>query len=180
MHATMAAALVGFISAAAFAATHRESIIFPTVTGSTVLLTPTAAITTLVKPALATGHLAQASVLTSADKRRIENLVRAEILAIVALDAEAAFDKLAPSTQSFFIEPVRFLQAIADKVPPILQTRSFAFLGIEGSAARVAQQVLITDSLGQQWVAEFLVERQASGDWLVEDCIVDTAPGQQA
>jgi hypothetical protein len=42
------------------------------------------------------------------------------------------------------------------------------------------QQVLITDSLGQEWVAEFEVERQKSGDWRVEDCVVEVAPGQQA
>ena len=63
--------------------------------------------------------------------------------------------------ESLFIEPVRFLQAIADKVPPILQARSFAFIGLaEEAASRVTQQVLITDSFGQQWIVDFQLERQ--------------------
>jgi hypothetical protein len=179
MHTTFAAALV-LISAAAFAATQITTIVSPPVTGITILVKPATGITTIIKPAFATADLGETSALTSADKRSIENLIRVEIRALVALDAERAFAKLAPSTQSFFIEPVRFLQAIADKVPPILQTRSFAFLGMTGSASRVAQQVLITDSFRQQWIAEFQVERQDSGDWLVEDCIMEGAPGQQA
>jgi hypothetical protein len=174
MHATIAAVLLAVISATAFAVTQI-------VTGTTTLVKPATGNTILVKPALAKSDRTQGSALTSTDKRRIENLVRVQIRALVALDAERAFAKLVPSTQSLFIEPVRFLQAIADKVPPILQTRSFAFLGIvEASASRVAQQVLISDSVGQQWIAEFQVERQQSGDWLVEDCIVEAAPGRQA
>jgi hypothetical protein len=169
MHATIAATLVAVVSVAAFAATQMGNIVSPPVTG----------ITTLVKPALARPDLAGSSALTSTDKRSIENLVRAELRALIALDAEHAFSKLTPSTQSFFGKPVRFLQAIAE-VPPILQTRSFAFLGVERSVSRIVQQVLITDSLGQEWIAEFQVERQKSGDWLVEDCIVEAAPGQQA
>ena len=42
------------------------------------------------------------------------------------------------------------------------------------------QQVLITDSLGQQWLAEFQVERQQAGNWRVKGCVVAAAPGQQA
>jgi hypothetical protein len=170
MHATIAATLIAVISVTAFAATQMGNIVSPPVTG----------ITTLVKPALARPDFAGSSALTPTDKRSIETLVRAELRALIALDAERAFSKLTPSTQSFFGEPVRFLQAIADKVPPILQTRSFAFLGLERSASRIVQQVLITDSLGQEWIAEFDVEHQKSGDWRVEDCIVEVAPGQQA
>jgi hypothetical protein len=92
MHATIAATLVAVVSVAAFAATQMGNIVSPPVTG----------ITTLVKPALARPDLAGSSALTPTDKRSIETLVRAELRALIALDAERAFSNLTPSTQSFF------------------------------------------------------------------------------
>src|SRR5438552_15939099 len=78
------------------------------------------------------GHVTAVSVqpksipptsFTEADKRSIEDAVRVELHAIVAQDAKRAFAKLTPSTQSFFGEPKKFLQAVADELPPILVTK---------------------------------------------------------
>ena len=57
---------------------------------------------------------------TAIDKGKIEDAVRAEVRALVARDAKRAFAKLTPSTQSFFGRPDKFLQAVADELPPIL------------------------------------------------------------
>jgi hypothetical protein len=113
-------------------------------------------------------------------KRRIEAAVRAQIRAYAARDAEQAFAQLAPSTQRFFGEPQRFLRAIAQEVPAMLDTRRFAFLGVEQSGRRTVTQVLITDSMGQEWLAEFQLEQLAGHDWRIKGCILQAAPGQQA
>jgi hypothetical protein len=114
------------------------------------------------------------------DKREIEEAVRTQIRAYVTRDAEEAFARLAPSTQRFFGEPDKFLRSIAQEVPAMLDTRRFAFLGVEQSGSRTVQQVLITDSTGQEWLAEFQLEQQTGGDWRIKGCVVQSAPGQQA
>jgi Domain of unknown function (DUF4864) len=116
---------------------------------------------------------------TATDKRKIEDAVRAELRAIVAQDAKRAFAKLTPSTQSFFGKPEKFLQAVADELPPILVAKKFSFLGID-RADTTTSEVLITDILGQEWLAQFGVERQESGDWRVKGCVVQANPGQRA
>jgi hypothetical protein len=116
---------------------------------------------------------------TATDKRKIEDAVRAELRAIVAQDAKRAFAKLTPSTQSFFGKPEKFLQAVADELPPILVAKKFSFLGID-RADTTTSEVLITDILGQEWLAQFEVERQESGDWRVKGCVVQANPGQRA
>ena len=68
---------------------------------------------------------------------------------------------------------------MADELPPILVTKQFSFLGIDRSASTVSE-VLITDVLGQEWLAEFQMERQKNGDWRVKGCVVEAAPGQRA
>ena len=139
-------------------------------------------------PLNAAGHVTTVSVQPKSispdefgiqDKRKIEDAVRAELRAIVAQDAKRAFAKLTPSTQSFFGAPEKFLQAVADELPPVLVTKKFSFLGINRAGATTSE-VLITDILGQEWLADFEMERQENGDWRVKGCVVQANPGQRA
>jgi hypothetical protein len=172
MHAKLkgpiAGMLVGFVSVGAALA--GGGLISPSAISATNLLNPI-----LVKP-----DAALPGAVTPADRHSIEDAVRVELRALVAQDAKRAFATLAPSAQSFFGKPDKFLRSVAEEMPPILLTRTFAFLGAERTENRTVQQVLITDSLGQQWLAEFQVERQQAGDWRVKGCVVAAAPGQQA
>src|SRR5262249_10887451 len=116
---------------------------------------------------------------TAIDQGKIEDAVRAEVRALVARDAKRAFAKLTPSTQSFFGQPDKFLKAVADELPPILVTKEFSFLGIDRTGA-TNSEVWITDVFGQEWLADFEVERQENGDWRVKGCVVQANPGQRA
>jgi hypothetical protein len=115
-----------------------------------------------------------------AERVDIENAIRLQIRAYVARDAQRAFARLAPSTQRFFGEPDRFLRALAQEIPTVLDARRFAFLGVEQVGRRTVQQVLITDSTEHEWLAEFQLERQTNGDWRVKGCVLQSTPGQQA
>jgi hypothetical protein len=114
------------------------------------------------------------------EKRNIEHAVRTQIRAYAARDADQAFAQLAPSTQRFFGKPDQFLRALAREVPAMLDIRRFAFLGAERAPNRIVQQVLLTDSTGQEWLAEFQLEQLIGGDWRIKGCIVQSTPGQQA
>jgi hypothetical protein len=176
MHATIAATVVALVSAgAAVTATQLGNLAAPPAVSNTLATT-----TTLVKPVRLVPDSGGAGALTSTDRRGIEEAVRVQIRALAVQDAEQAFANLAPSTQSFFGKPDRFLESIAEQAPPILLTRSFSLLGAERSGSRISQQVLLTDRSGQGWLAEFQVEREKTGDWRVKGCIVEAAPGQQA
>lgn len=117
---------------------------------------------------------------SSQEKRNIEDAVRTQIRAYVARDAEEAFAKLAPSTQRFFGKPDKFLRSIAQEIPTMLDTRRFAFLGVEQVGDRIVQQVLITDSTEHEWLAEFQLEQREGDDWRIKGCILQATPGQQA
>ena len=117
---------------------------------------------------------------SSGAKRNIERAVRTQIRAYAARDADQAFAQLAPSTQRFFGQPDQFLRALAQEVPAMLDTRRFAFLGVEGAPNRIVQQVLLTDSTGREWLAEFQLEQLTGGDWRIKGCIAQSTPGQQA
>jgi Domain of unknown function (DUF4864) len=58
-------------------------------------------------------------------------------------------------------------------------TKKFSFLGINRAGATTSE-VLITDILGQEWLADFEMERQENGSWRVKGCVVQANPGQPA
>jgi hypothetical protein len=148
--------------------------------GRAVLPSPRAEIPLLHKVALKPEPDLPQRGFSTGDKRNIEGAVRAQLRAYVARDADGAFAKLAPSTQRFFGEPDRFLRSIAQEVPAMLDTKRFAFLGIEQAGKQILQQVLITDSNGQEWLAEFQLEQLDGPDWRIKGCILQSTPGQQA
>ncbi|ODA68696.1 hypothetical protein A7A08_00528 [Methyloligella halotolerans] len=110
----------------------------------------------------------------------IEDTVREQLTALVKGDANMAFANLAPETQRFFSEPQRFMRSVATDAPPVVKTKSFAFVGLEQDRGAAQQQVLLTDQDGRSWLAKFQVEQQLTGDWRVKSCVVEAAPGQQA
>jgi hypothetical protein len=118
--------------------------------------------------------------LTTHDRRSIEHAVRMQIRAYAARDADRAFASLSPTTQQLYGRPDRFLRSIAQDLPTVLDTRRFAFLGLEQTESRIVQQVLITDGSGQEWLAEFQIEEHAKDDWRIKGCLVQATPGQQA
>ena len=138
------------------------------------------AATPLLQPVMLKPDAAGPRNFSSQEKRNIEDAVRTQIRAYVARDAEGAFAKLAPSTQRFFGQPDRFLRSISQEIPTMLDTRRFAFLGLEQVGNRILQQVLITDSTGHEWLAEFQLEQRDGDDWRIKGCILQATPGQQA
>ena len=170
--APLGAGLAGFfLAGAGVAAMHLD--------GRAALPSPRAANPLLHQARLKTEADPPRSVSPS-EKRSIEAAIRAQIRAYATRDAEQAFAQLAPSTQRFFGEPHRFLRSIAQDVPVILETKRFAFLGVEQTGRRTVQQVLITDSMGQEWLAEFQLEQLAGEGWRIKGCVLQAAPGQQA
>jgi hypothetical protein len=134
----------------------------------------------LLQPVMLKADAAGPRNFSSQEKRSIEDAVRTQIRAYVARDADQAFAKLAPSTQRFFSQPDRFLRSISQEIPTMLDTRRFAFLGVEQVGNRILQHVLITDSTGHEWLAEFQLEQREGDDWRIKGCILQATPGQQA
>jgi hypothetical protein len=172
----LVASLAGFVLAgAAFTATHMATLM-----ASHAALSQAPAANPLLHPVLLKPDTAGPRGFSSGEKRNIEDAIRTQIRAYVARDAEQAFAKLAPSTQRFFGKPDKFLRSIAQEIPTMLDTRRFAFLGVEQVGDRIVQQVLITDSTGHEWLAEFQLEQRKGDDWRIKGCILQATPGQQA
>ena len=175
------AGLAGFVLAvAATAATLMATLMAGHAALSQAPASQALAARSLWQPVMLKPDAAAPRSFSSQEKRNIEDAVRTQIRAYVARDAEEAFAKLAPSTQRFFGKPDKFLRSIAQEIPTMLDTRRFAFLGVEQVGDRIVQQVLITDSTEHEWLAEFQLEQRKGDDWRIKGCILQATPGQQA
>jgi hypothetical protein len=172
--ALLASFALGLIASAVFAATH-----LPALVASRAAL-PAPSVTLQVQPVVWKPNVSESRSFSPEERRKIEAAVRAQIRAYAAGNAEQAFATLAPSAQRFFGKPDHFLRWIVQDVPAVLDTKHFAFLGVERSGDRAVQQVLITDGSGREWLAEFQLERQRTGEWRIRSCVVEPTPGQQA
>ena len=172
------ASLVGFVLAVVALVATQMASLTGTLMASHEAFASAAVAKRLLQPVALRGEAP--SGFSATEKRNIKTTIRLQIRAYAARDAERAFAKLAPSTQRFFGGPERFLRALAQEVPTVLNTRRFAFLGVEQIGKRIVQQVLITDSTEHEWLAEFQLEQLTGGDWRIKGCILQSTPGQQA
>lgn len=171
----LSAALIALVSGGAVSAQQKLASLPPDSPGGRLTIVPKSA--PVVPDSVAPSFNNR---LAESDRVAIKDAVRDQIHALAVLDAGSAFAQLAPSAQLYFGGADDFLLKVAEELPPMLQTKSFAFVGMVQKETGTFQEVLISDGSGQDWLAEFELERQAGGEWRVKRCVVDIAPGQQA
>jgi hypothetical protein len=118
--------------------------------------------------------------LAQADREGIRDTIRGQLRALATHDAGEAFAKLAPSAQHYFGKPDNFLQIMKRDLAPVVATKQFAFLGVEQVRNGAYQEVQLTNSDGEDWLARFQLERESAGDWRVKSYTVEVAPGEPA
>ncbi len=118
------------------------------------------------------------SYFSSVEVEAIRAAVRGEIHALAARDAHSAFAYLAPTSQSYYADAKRFLNALKASMPPLLAIESFAMAETERDSVNAVQTVVLTSTDGSQWLARFTVERQPDGGWGIKRCLVEAAAGK--
>lgn len=116
--------------------------------------------------------------LSEVERTSIETAVRGQIRALATRNADEAFSFLTPVIQDYFADADSFVATLKRQLPPVMQARGFALAGLERSALDAVQHVTFTDRKGGEWLAQFTVERQSDGSWLIKSCQVERAEGQ--
>lgn len=96
-------------------------------------------------------------------------------------DASTAYAQAAPAIREIFPNADLFLGMVRNQYQPVYRHRTFVF----GQArdigdTSVSQSVAIQDESGTDWTAEYMLERQADGEWRITGCRLTKAPGISA
>ena len=106
------------------------------------------------------------------DRLQIREIIGAQLEAFHFRDAEKAFSYASPSIQEEFQTPARFLSMVRKFWPQVYSTRRSEFLQLAEIKGVWIQGVIISDDLGETWLAQYPMELQPDGHWLIDGCVV--------
>ena len=106
------------------------------------------------------------------DRFQIREIIGAQLKAFHYRDAEKAFSYASPSIQEEFRTPARFLSMVRKFWPEVYSTRRSEFLQLAEIKGVWIQGVIISDDLGETWLAQYPMELQPDGHWLIDGCVV--------
>ena len=119
-----------------------------------------------------------ATKISAADTRAVQQVVRAQLDAFAADNADLAFSLAAPSIRQLFGNADNFLQMVRTGYPVVYRPASVSFLQPEPDAKEVVQPVHLTDGQGHAWLAVYRVQRQKDKSWRIAGCVVVAESGQ--
>ena len=106
------------------------------------------------------------------DRLQIQEIIGAQLKAFHSKDAEKAFSYASPSIQDKFRTPTRFLSMVRKFWPEVYNARRSEFLQLAEVKGVWIQGVIISDDLGETWLAQYPMELQPDGNWLINGCVV--------
>ena len=125
------------------------------------------------------GNSAAADV-TAAEAKSVRAVIRAQLDALAADDAKAAFALAAPDLREMFGTPDDFIDMVRTSYPVVYRPVSVAFLKPERIDDALFQGVHLTDADGNLWLAVYRMVRQRDKSWRIAGCHVVHASGQVA
>ena len=106
------------------------------------------------------------------DRLQIREIIGAQLKAFHSRNAEKAFSYASPAIQAEFRTPDRFLSMVRKFWPEVYSTRRSEFLQLAEIKGVLIQGVIISDDLGETWLAQYPMELQPDGHWLIDGCVV--------
>ena len=106
------------------------------------------------------------------DRLQIQEIIGAQLKAFHSKDAEKAFSYASPSIQDKFRTPTRFLSMVRKFWPEVYNARRAELLQLAEVKGVWIQGVIISDDLGETWLAQYPMELQPDGNWLINGCVV--------
>lgn len=106
-----------------------------------------------------------------ADQEQVRQLIRAQLAAFAADDAQRAFSFAAPGIRESFGTPENFLEMVRTQYPMVYRASRTTFLAAEQQGNELVQPVLVTDAAGANWHVTYLLLRQKDKRWRIGACV---------
>jgi Domain of unknown function (DUF4864) len=113
-----------------------------------------------------------AGTLKAADAKAVRAVIQAQLDAFAAGNAARAFAFATPGIRQQFGDATRFMSMVITAYPMVVRPNSVAFFQAQQEDGLVSQTLRLRDHEGQYWLATYAMQRQASGKWLINGCVV--------
>ena len=116
--------------------------------------------------------------LQDIDRSAFRTIIRAQMDAFLADDAERAFSYASPGIQTRFGNAINFLASVAAAYQPVYRPQAVLFQEVIAVAGQPAQQVLVQAPDGSTVMAVYPMERQSDGSWRIDGCFLSRSEAQ--
>lgn len=98
-----------------------------------------------------------------------QSIIADQISAFRANDAVTAHSFAAPSIKALYPDPNRFIAMVRNGYAPVFRQSNYAFgrSKVSDDGGKIVQEVLISDTNGDDWTALYFLESQPDGSWKI-------------
>ena len=127
---------------------------------------------------------AQAAGLSPTEETDIRAIVQAQMNALAADDADAAFSFAAPNIRKMmgnaqnFLAMVRSGYAVVHRPASVMFLKAHRLEGQTNEGGEVVQAVQMTDTKGDAWLAIYRLQRQDDQTWRISGCVLVANEGK--
>ena len=127
---------------------------------------------------------AQAAGLSPTEQTDIRAIVQAQMNALAADDADAAFSFAAPNIRKMmgnaqnFLAMVRSGYAVVHRPASVMFLKAHRLEGQTNEGGEVVQAVQMTDTKGDAWLAIYRLQRQDDQTWRISGCVLVANEGK--
>jgi len=104
------------------------------------------------------------------DAADIQATISAQLDAFNAGNGAEAYSYAAPNIKSLFPSPQAFMGMVRSGYDPVYRSSGAVFGELSPHGSGYRQEVYLTDSKGQSWIASYTLERQADGLMKITGC----------
>ena len=98
--------------------------------------------------------------------------VQGQLAAFAKDDAELAFSFAAPSIQAVFKTPQNFIDMVIRSYPVVHRPVKVSFMKPQSVGSDLLLPVQMTDTRGKAWIANYTLQQQPDGKWLISGCVL--------
>ncbi len=118
--------------------------------------------------------------LTDGDRTAIVGIIEQQLAAFQADDGALAFSFASPTIQRLFQTADNFMTMVRTGYPPVYRPRTHEFLDPVLTEGGWTQPVLLVGPDGVPVIADYFMELQPEGQWLINGCSLRREPQQAA
>ena len=98
--------------------------------------------------------------------------IQGQLAAFAKDDAELAFSFAAPSIQAVFKTPQNFVDMVIRSYPVVYRPVRVIYMKPQSAGQDLLLPVQMTDAKGISWIANYTLQQQPDGKWLISGCVL--------
>lgn len=108
----------------------------------------------------------------------IRAVISGQIAAFAAGDAQRAFDYATPKIQSQFGSSEVFISMVEGAYGALIRPKRFDIQDVRADGDQGAARAYVVGADGRAFVAIYPLKRQPDGQWRIDGCFMEAAPGR--